>query len=185
MRTIVLSSETHSKIAAACGRPRRLIFFSWVANAPKAEESKIAVTQRGRRRRPTHEKADTACCAVQRTTRRKIMNSIARLLLLCVVMCAQAQEEYGQQSSSAAPQAQTTPAEQPQHDPHTHDSNGKPYVLPGEDEWTAQKRRLQESGRSGSSASRGMPGQKKRKRKKSWLTLLGVGGEDGDGKPKP
>ena len=63
-------------------------------------------------------------------------------------------------------------------DPRT----GEPLVRDGEDEWQAQKRRLQESGRS---ARSGHAGTKKRKRKKSWLTLLGVGGEDKDGKPKP
>ena len=109
----------------------------------------------------------------------------SRLVLgvACVLMCAQAQEEYGQQSSSAAPQAETTPAAQ-EHDPHTHDRNGNPYVLPGEDEWTAQKRRLKEG--SGGSRGRQSPyAPRKRKKKKSWLSLLGVGGEDPDGKPKP
>ena len=107
------------------------------------------------------------------------------LLAACVLMRAQAQEEYGQQSSSAAPQPQTTPADQPI-DPHTHDANGKPYVLPGEDEWTAKKRRLAEKGGGGGGArSRQSPYSRKRKRKKSWLTLLGVGGEDAEGKPKP
>jgi hypothetical protein len=108
-----------------------------------------------------------------------------RLLIFatCALMCAMAQEEYGQQSSSAAPQAQTTPATEGI-SPHTHDKHGNPYVLPGEDEWTAQKRRLKEG--SGGSRGRQSPyAPKKRKRKKSWLALMGVGGEDPDGKPKP
>ena len=98
--------------------------------------------------------------------------------------CAYAQEdEFEVQSSSAVGDVDSTPVDDrgPGYvDPRT----GKPYVMEGEDEWQAQKRRLAE----GSGGSRGRSSHyspKKRRKKKSWLSLLGVGGDDKDGKPKP
>ena len=88
----------------------------------------------------------------------------------CMLACARAQDEdFEMQSSSEAPRKMyEVPAEE--RGPGAVDNQGKPYVREGEDEWEAQKRRLQE----GAVRGHATPGRKKRKKKKSWLTLLGV-----------
>ena len=101
------------------------------------------------------------------------------LLLLCGVLLAitQAQDAHAideQQSSSAAPSVDTSSSA----DSVTEDST-----------WEVEKRRLAELAQQGEKGRvRAAAGRRtgKRKKKKSWMSLMGVGGDDeATGKAKP